>query len=80
MENLEVLIFESFFLGLTSLRKARQSISCNISLSQIIIDTKVVSRELLRLADLIRAQTLCIYESAEVIMVNKDKNLIFAIF
>ncbi len=41
---------------------------------------KVVLREFLGSIDLTRAQTFYIHESTEVIMVNKDKNLIFATF
>ena len=40
----------------------------------------MVLRELLGLSDLSGAQTLCIYERTEVIMVYKDKNLILAAF
>ncbi len=80
MKNLEVLISDSFFLGLTSLREAKQGISCSISLSLTIVDVKVISRELLGPADLTRAQTLCIHELAEVIIINKDKDLAFAAF
>ncbi len=67
-----------FFLGLASLWKARQTISRNISFSLMIIDLEVVLRELLVPADLTKAQAFYIYESMEVIMVNKDKDLVFA--
>ena len=40
----------------------------------------MVSGELLGPADLSRAQTLCIYETTEVIMVRKDENLMLAAF
>ncbi len=80
IEHLGVLISESLFLGLASLREIRQGISHNISLSLIIINLEDVLRELLGLADLTRAQTLCIYKLAEVIIVSKDKNLVFAAF
>ncbi len=80
MKNLVVLISESLFFDLASLRKARQSISRSISLSLIIIDLKVVLRELLGPADLTRAQTLCINELAEVIIVSNNEDLVFAAF
>ncbi len=80
MENLGVLIFESFFLDMAFLGEARQGISCNISLSLMIINLEVVSRKLLVLADLMRAQVFHIHELTEVIMVNKDKDLVFATF
>ncbi len=41
---------------------------------------KVVSRELLGLADLIRAQAFHIYKSTKVIMVSKDEDLVFTAF
>ncbi len=78
MENLGVFISESFFLGLASLGEARQDISRSISFSLTIIDSEVVSRELLGPADLTRAQAFRIHESTEVIMVSKDKGLICA--
>ncbi len=80
MKNLGVLISESLFLGLASLGEARQGICRSISLSLIIIDSEVVSRELLGPADLTRAQAFRIHESAEVIMVNKNEDLVFAAF
>ena len=40
----------------------------------------MVSRELLGPADLSGAQTLCIHEMTEVIMVRKDKNLMLVTF
>ena len=80
MKNLGILISESLFLGLASLGETRQSISRSISLSLTIIDSEVVLRELLGPADLTRAQALRIHESTEVIMVSKDKDLVFAAF
>ncbi len=80
MKNLSILISERFFLGLASLGEARQSISHSISFSLTIIDLEVVLRELLGQADLTRAQAFCIHESMEVIMVSKDKDLVFAAF
>ncbi len=80
MENLRVLIFKSLFLGLAPLREARQGISCSISLSLIIIDSEVVSRELLGPIDLTRTQTLCIRELMEVVVASEDEDLVFAAF
>ena len=80
MKNLGILISESFFLGLASLGEMRQGISRSISFFLTIIDSEVVSRELLGPADLTRAQAFCIHESTEVIMVSKDEDLVFAAF
>ncbi len=46
----------------------------------MIIDLEVVLKELLGPANLTRAQVFHIYELIEVIMVSKDKDLIFAAF
>ena len=80
MKNISILIFERFFFGLASLREVRQSISHSISLSLMIIDLKVVLRKLLGPKDLAKVQAFCIYESTKVIMVSKDKDLVFATF
>ncbi len=80
MKNLEILICESFFLDLAFLKEVRQTISYSISFSLTIIDLEVVLREFLGLVDLIKAQTLYIYELKEVIIVNKDEDLVFATF
>ncbi len=77
MKNLEILISESFFLGLASLEEVRQGISRSISLFLTIIDLEVVSRELLGPTDLTKAQAFCMHESTEVIMVSKAEDLIF---
>ncbi len=65
---------------MASLGEARQSISRNISLSLTIINLEVVSREFLGLIDLRRAQAFRIHELMEVIIVSKDKDLVFATF
>ncbi len=80
MENLEVLISENLFLGLALLKEVRQSISRSISLYLTIIDLEVVLKKVLGPADLARAQAFCIYKLIEVIMISKDKNLVFATF
>ncbi len=61
MENLEILISESLFLDLASLGEARQGISRSISLSLTIINSKVVSRELLGPMDLTRKSSSFLY-------------------
>ncbi len=80
MKNLSILISKCFFLGLASLGETRQSISRSISFSLTIIDSKLVLRELLSPADPTRAQAFCIHKLMEVIMVNKDEDLVFAAF
>ena len=80
MKNLGILIFESFFLSLVSLREARQGISRNICLSLMIIDMEVVSRKLMGPTDLAKAQALGIHELIEVIIVSNNKNLGFVAF
>ncbi len=72
--------FKRFFLDRVFLGEARQNISCSISFSLTIIDLKVILREFLGLTDLTKAQTFYIYKLTEIVMVNEDKDLIFAVF
>lgn len=46
----------------------------------MIIDLEVVLRKLLGLTDLARAQALYIHILTEVIIVSKNKDLVFAVF
>ena len=80
MKDLAILSSELILLILASLGKLRQSICSCICLALAIIDPEIVSRELLGPTDLSEAQALCIYEMAEVIVVRKDENLMFATF
>ncbi len=80
MKNLGILISECFFLGLASLREARQGINYGINLSLMVIDLEVVLRELLGPADLAKARTLHIHELTEVVIISKDKDLMFTAF
>ncbi len=80
MKNLGVFSLENFFLGLASREKAKQSISRSICFFLIIIDWEMVSEWFLGLADLSEAQTICIHELTEVIIVGKKKQCVFAAF
>lgn len=80
MKNLGIFINESFFLSLAFLREVKQSINCNISLSLVIFNLKMVLKELLGLAGLTKIQVLHSHESTEIIIVSKDKDLIFTVF
>ena len=74
MQNLDVLRSEGVFLFSTPLRVLRQDIGSSVSLALVIIDLEVVMREFLSPADLFGAQTLCVHESSEVVMVGKHKD------
>ena len=80
MKSLGILISESFFFGLASLGETRKGISHSISLFLTIINLKVVLRKLLGQADMTRAQALCIHVLTKIIMVNKNRELVFAAF
>ena len=62
------------------LRLTRQGICSCICLVLSIIDSEMVSRELLGLTDLSGAQTLCIHETTEVIVICEDENLMLGAF
>ena len=80
MKDLAIFSSELIFLILALLEKPRQSICSRICLALAIIDSKVIMRELLGPTNLFGAQALHIHELTEVIMVRKDKNLMFAAF
>ena len=80
MKDLAILSLEFFFLILASLGKPSQSICNRICLILAIVNSEMVLRELLCPADLSGTQVLYIYKTTEVIVVRKDKNLIFAAF
>ena len=80
MKNLGIIDLQPFFLALTSLEKTQQSINSCISLALSIINSKLILGKLLGLLDLPRTYALCIYESAEIIMISKYKNFKFTIF
>ena len=80
MKDSAILSSELILLILASLGKPRQSIYSRICLTLAIVDSEVVSRELLGPADLSGAQALRIHETTEVIVVRKDENLMLAAF
>ena len=69
MENLRILSSKLFFFILTPLRETKESICSPVGLALTIIHPKMVSKELLGLTDLSRAQALCIHEPPKVIMI-----------
>ena len=80
MQNFDVLGSESFFLLNTPLRVIKQGIGSSICLALLVIDPEVVTRELLGLANLSGAQTFCLHELSEVVMVGKHKNFMLGAF
>ena len=74
MADLDVLGVEGIFLLCTSLRVLRQGINSSVSLILITIDLEVVTKEFLGLADLPKAQILCVYEPEEVVVVVKRED------
>ena len=60
--------------------KARKSISYSINLFLIIINLKVILKKFLGLANLTKIQTLYIYKLTKVIIVSKNKDLVFIAF
>ena len=74
VQNLDVLCSEGLFLLSTPLRVSRQGIGSSVSLALMIVDSEVVTRELLGPADLSGAQTLRLHEPTEVVVVGKHEN------
>ena len=80
MQNFDVLRLESLFLFSTLLRVLGQGIGSSVNLALTILDSKVVTREFLSPANLSGAQTLCVHELSDVVMVGKYKNLMSRAF
>ena len=76
VQDLDILGMKNFFFLHTLLRVLRQGISGSISLALTIINSEVITREFLSLAALSGAQTLCFYESTEVVVVGEYEHLI----
>ena len=80
MQDLDVLGTKSFFFFCTLLRVSKQGISSSISLALMIVNLKVVTRELFGPAKLPGAQTLYVHEPTEVIVVSEYKHLMLRPF
>ena len=78
MKNLGALSSKGLFLGLASPGEARQGISSRIGLSLTIVNLKVVPGEFLGPSDLLGTKALGIYESAEIVMISENEDLVFA--
>ena len=62
------------------LRVSGQSISSSINIALVIINTEMVAKQLLGLADLTEAQSFRIHEPTKVIMIDEHQNLVLAVF
>ena len=80
MQDLDIFGVEGIFFLSTPLRVLRQGIGSSVCFSLAVIDLTVVLRKFLSPADLSGTQTLCVHESIKVIVVCKDKDLVFATF
>ena len=69
MENLGTLSSKLFFLIMAPLREAREGVYNTVCLVLMIIDLKMILRELLGPTDLARAQTLRVHKPTEVVMI-----------
>ena len=80
MKDSVIFSLELILLILASLRKPQQSICSCICFALAVVDSKMVSGELLGPADLSGAQTLRTYEATKVVVVCEDKYLVLATF
>ena len=80
MQDLDVFCSEGLFFSSTLLKVLRQGIGSSVSLALTIIDSEVVAREFLGPADLSGAQTLCLHEPAEVVVVGEYEHLMLRPF
>ena len=80
MGNLNVFSLKLFFFIKALLKKTRQCIYFFIYIILIIINSKMITKELLIPTDLKKAQTFYIYELLKIIIVGKNENLMFIVF
>ena len=80
VQNFDVFGTEGFFLLCTLLRVLRQGISSPVSSALTIVNLEVIAREFLGPADLSEAQTLCLHELVEVVVVDEYKDLMLRPF
>ena len=80
IKDLAIFGLELIFLILASPEKSWQSIYSYICLTLAIVNSKIVLKELLGSVDLFKAQTLCIYETTEIVVICEDKIFILATF
>ena len=80
MQDFDVLCSKGVFLLCIPLRISRQGISSSVSFALIIVNSEVVTRELLGPVDLFGAQTLCVHEPAEVVLVGEYEHLMLGAF
>ena len=77
MKDLAILSLELIFFILASLQKSQQNICNSICLALSIIDANVITQEFLGPMYLSGVQTLCIHEAAKVVVVFKNKDIVF---
>lgn len=70
VQDISIFGFEDLLFLRTPLRESKESISCCISLTLAIFDLDMVSRKLLSIPNLSRAQALCIYKFSKIVMVH----------
>lgn len=71
MEDLGVFGAKDFFFVLTSLRIARQGLSCCICFALAVVNSEVVTRQFLSPLDLSQTEAFCIHKLTEVVMVGQ---------
>ena len=80
MQDFDVSCLEGIFFLSVPLGISRQGISSSVSFALTIIDSKVVTREFLGLADLSGAQTLCVHKLSKVVMIGKHEDFMSRAF
>lgn len=65
---------------MASLKEVNKGICSSIYFALTIIDPKIVLKKFLGLPDLIKAQTLYIYEPTKIVVVDQDKNFMLIAF
>lgn len=80
MKNLGVFSSKTCFFLLTPLGITRQGISSCIFFLLVVINFKIIAEQLLCPSNLTKTETFYVYETTKVIVIGKNKDLIFAVF
>lgn len=80
MQSLDIFGLEGDFFHIIILKVLKKSISSPIGLILMIVNLKMISKQVLNLANLLRAQVFYFHKRAQVVIVYKNKDLIPIIF
>ena len=80
MKNSSIVSSKIGFFFIISLKKTRLGVCSSVCFSWKRIDPKIILAKLLRPLDLAKTQALCIHEMTKIVIIVKNKDLVFTTF